>query len=117
MPFELTGDAPAAKVGFLVHQLLDEVEVTTLPASLPESLPVDISALSEVGDTIYVSDLKLPDGVEVEPELLEQPIVKIDAPREEEPEPEVEETPADAADVPSDHGSDEEDTQDRPEEG
>lgn len=112
VPIIVTGDSPAARIGLLVHQLLDEIEVSTLPASLPESFEVDISTLEEVGDTIYVSDLNLPEGVEVEEEMKEQPIIKVDAPREEEPEPETEAEPADAADVPSEHGAEEADSAD-----
>src|SRR5690606_10755140 len=79
VPIELSGDAPAARTGLLIHQLLDEIEVVTLPASLPESFIVDISHLTEVGDTVHVSDLTLPEGVEVDEDMLEQPIVKVDA--------------------------------------
>lgn len=106
VPIELEGDAPAAKVGLLIHQLIGEIEVETLPAHLPESFKIDISELKEVGDTIYVNDISLPEGVEVDEDMLQQPIIKVDAPREEEPEPEVEE-PVDAGEVPSEHGGDE----------
>ncbi|NLY54447.1 MAG: 50S ribosomal protein L25 [Firmicutes bacterium] len=41
-----------------------EIEVKGKPADLPGSLNVDVSALA-VGDTIFVSDLEIPAGVEL----------------------------------------------------
>lgn len=117
VPVIIEGNAPAAQKGLLVHQLIDAIEVVTLPSSLPESFTVDISQLSEVGDSIYVSDLKIEEGVEISEDLLEQPIIKIDAPREEEEV--VEETESvDADEIPSEHGGDEEgesESEDKPE--
>nr|WP_297459218.1 50S ribosomal protein L25/general stress protein Ctc [uncultured Halomonas sp.] len=49
------------KVGVL-HVLANEVEISCLPKDLPEYLEVDISEL-EIGDTLHLSDLKLPKGV------------------------------------------------------
>lgn len=49
------------KTGVL-HLLANEVQISCLPKDLPEYLEVDISAL-EVGDTLHLSDLKLPAGV------------------------------------------------------
>jgi large subunit ribosomal protein L25 len=109
IPIELVGDAPAGKTGLIINQLLSNLEITTLPAHLPEEFSIDISKLAEVGDSIHVSDLELGEKVEVAEELLKQPIVQVEAPREEEPEPETEDV-VDAADVPSEHGS-EDDTE------
>ncbi len=49
------------KAGVL-HVLANEVEISCLPKDLPEYLEVDISELG-VGDTLHLSDLKLPTGV------------------------------------------------------
>lgn len=49
------------KTGVL-HVLANEVQISCLPKDLPEYLEVDVSAL-EVGDTLHLSDLKLPAGV------------------------------------------------------
>ena len=43
----------------------DSVEVEALPGDLPESLTVDVSALTSIGDTITVADLDLPKGVSI----------------------------------------------------
>lgn len=78
VPVVLVGEAPAAKLGLVVHQMIDELEVRTDPAHIPESFEIDISQLTQVDDTIHVSDIKLPEGVELEENLREQPIVKVD---------------------------------------
>jgi len=106
IPVVLIGEAPAAKLGHVVHQLIDNLEVRTTPDNIPESIEVDISNLNEVGDTIHVNDLKFEGDLEIEEGWLEQPIVKIDEVRELEVEDTTEEVSAD--DVPSEHGEEEE---------
>ena len=60
--------SPAGKAADVVvmHELT-QVEVSCLPKDLPEFIEVDLSNLV-VGDIIHLSDLKLPEGVEL-PEL------------------------------------------------
>lgn len=43
---------------------LQELQIRCLPDEIPENIEVDISDL-EIGDTIQVSDLSIPEGVEV----------------------------------------------------
>jgi large subunit ribosomal protein L25 len=43
---------------------LSEVNVRALPASIPNSIVVDCSGLTQIGDTIRVADLPAMDGVE-----------------------------------------------------
>ena len=102
VPVELIGESPAVKLGNVVHQLIDSLEVHTTPDKIPESFKVDLSNLNEVGDTVYVRDLEMEDEVEVEEGLLEQPIVKIDEIRELEVEDTTEEVAAD--EIPSEFG-------------
>ena len=60
--------SPAGKsTEVVVTHELKEVNISCLPKDLPESIEVDLAELS-VGDIIYLSDLKLPAGVEI-PEL------------------------------------------------
>lgn len=47
--------------GSLSHNLI-EVEISSLPANLPEYIEVDVSDL-QVGTSIHLSDIKLPTGV------------------------------------------------------
>ncbi len=50
--------------GGIVTHLMTEVEVSCLPKDLPEFIEVDVAAL-EVGDSVHLSQLKLPDNVEL----------------------------------------------------
>jgi large subunit ribosomal protein L25 len=50
--------------GMITHHVI-EVEVTCLPASLPNFIEVDVKPL-QLGQSIHLSDLKLPEGVELE---------------------------------------------------
>ena len=60
--------SPAGKAtDVAVTHELTEVAISCLPRNLPEYLELDLSSLS-VGDTIHLSQVKLPEGVEV-PEL------------------------------------------------
>lgn len=60
--------SPAGKAtDVVVMHELTEVAISCLPRNLPEYLELDLSNLS-VGDTIHLSQVKLPEGVEV-PEL------------------------------------------------
>ncbi len=56
--------------GGILEHILREVEIHCLPADLPDSIEVDVSAL-EIGDTIHVRDIELADGIEIltEPEI------------------------------------------------
>ena len=49
--------------GRIAHNLI-EVEVSCLPRDLPEFVAVDVADL-EVGSSIHLSDLELPDGVSI----------------------------------------------------
>ncbi len=66
--------------GGKVAHLITDVEVVCLPRYLPEFLEVDIAEL-ELDEMLYLSDIKLPEGVEL-PDLAQgkeqdQPIVSI----------------------------------------
>ncbi len=67
VPVHFVGEAsaPGVKIdGGIVSHLLTEVEITCLPADLPEFLEVDVSALG-LGESIHLSGMKLPQGVEL----------------------------------------------------
>jgi large subunit ribosomal protein L25 len=91
VPIELVGESPAVKMslGFLMS-VTSEVEVFCLPKDLPTVLEVDISKLENPGDSITVSDLELPKGVEFSSSVEESTtIVSIAAPQKEEVEEDV----------------------------
>ncbi len=57
--------APGVKLsGGMVNHVLTEVDVQCLPKDLPEFIEVDVGTL-EVGESIHLSDLKLPKGVKL----------------------------------------------------
>ncbi len=58
------GPSPAHKKGGIVEHLANEVEILVLPKDLPEFIEVDCAEL-DIGDTIHLSDIKLPKGVKL----------------------------------------------------
>lgn len=57
--------APGVKLGGgIISHVLNEVEVSCLPADLPEFIEVDLAHLG-AGQSIHMADLKLANGVEV----------------------------------------------------
>ena len=63
---EITGTAPAVKdFGGVVVEGLNSVHVEALPTDLPERVTVDISGLTEIGDSILIKDIKFSSSVEV----------------------------------------------------
>jgi large subunit ribosomal protein L25 len=66
VPVEVEGEAPAVtnKLG-LLRIGHSELNVEAIPSKVPSEIIVDVSGLENVGDKIKVSDLKLPEGVEV----------------------------------------------------
>ena len=60
--------SPAGKkAGVLISHALNDIEVSCLPKNLPEYIEVDLGEL-DVDDIVHLSDIKLPEGVEI-PEL------------------------------------------------
>ncbi|MBS0566453.1 MAG: 50S ribosomal protein L25/general stress protein Ctc [Proteobacteria bacterium] len=60
--------SPAGKkAGVLISHALNDIEISCLPKHLPEYVEVDLSDL-DVGDIVHLSEIKLPEGVEI-PEL------------------------------------------------
>ncbi len=92
IPLEFKGEAPAVKeFGGILNKTISEIEVEALPGNLPRHFEVDVSGLKELDQSFYVSDLKVPKGVEIliEPETV---IATVTPPAEEE---KVEEISAD----------------------
>ncbi|MEP6484522.1 MAG: 50S ribosomal protein L25/general stress protein Ctc [Rudaea sp.] len=53
--------------GVVISHAITDIEIACLPKDLPENVEVDLAELN-VGDIIHLSDIKLPQGVEI-PEL------------------------------------------------
>ena len=65
VPVEVIGreDSQGVKDGGVL-EFTHELEVETLPMSIPDVITVDVSGLN-VGDAIHVKDIKLPENVEI----------------------------------------------------
>lgn len=62
VPLHLTGTAKGAVMGGVLDHSLREIELSCLPDSIPEEIPVDVSDL-DIGDSLHVRDIPLPEGV------------------------------------------------------
>ena len=92
LPIHFKGEAIAPGVktqGGIVSHLMQDVEVSCLPADLPEFLELDLSGMS-LNETLSLGDIKLPAGVTI-PELAHRNpvVVSVHSPRAAEPEPEA----------------------------
>lgn len=91
---ELEGvdSAPGVKGGGVLEHVTREITVEALPTAIPERIIVDVSAM-EINDTVQLSAVTAPEGVEFVAEDPEEvTIATLSPPRvEEEPEPSVEE--------------------------
>ncbi len=66
VPLHFLGEekAPGVKAGGKIHHAVTDVEVICAAKDLPEHIEVDVSGLN-VGDMIHLSELQLPEGVEI----------------------------------------------------
>ena len=64
VPIHLVGDSHGVKEGGVVEHHLWELRVEVLPTDVPESLEADITELG-IGDSLHVSDIKVPGNVTV----------------------------------------------------
>ncbi len=94
---------------FAMTQAMEEIDVKAKPADLPKELEVDASAMKDVDDKIVLSDIKLPEGVEIADKELsaEQVVASLYDPAAEAAarEAENEKPEVEAADVPADNGA------------
>jgi large subunit ribosomal protein L25 len=87
-------DAAGVREGGILEHVTREVTVEALPAAIPESLTIDVSAM-EIGDTVQLDTLTLPDDVVLIADNPEEiTIATLNPPRVEEVEPELEEETA-----------------------
>jgi large subunit ribosomal protein L25 len=64
IPIHFTGEAIGVETGGDLHHVKREIKVSCLFAVLPDFIEVDVSHLN-IGDSIKVHDLKLPEGISV----------------------------------------------------
>lgn len=59
------GESEAEKVGLVILQNIETLQVKALPMDLPDALEIDITNLKEAGERVTVGDIKLPANVEL----------------------------------------------------
>jgi large subunit ribosomal protein L25 len=67
VPIHYTGEDQSeagTTSGLIIQHLVTEIEIAALPANIPEYLDVDLSDM-KAGDVVMLSDIKLPEGVEI----------------------------------------------------
>lgn len=88
IPIQLVGMAAGVKDGGNISQPLGELEIRCLPKDIPGHISIDVSGL-EIGDSLHVSDLAIPEQIDVLTDDV-RTVVTVSAPRIE-VEPEAEE--------------------------
>jgi large subunit ribosomal protein L25 len=66
VPLHFLGEkvSPGVKAGGTVSRISNDLEIVCLPKYLPEFIDIDLSA-AELDDVVKLSDVKLPEGVEL----------------------------------------------------
>ena len=80
---------PGIVEGGLLDMVRHSLEVTSRADAIPEHIEVDCSTL-EIGDTVHIDDITLPEGAEVAHEV-NFTVINLAAPKKAEPEAVVEE--------------------------
>jgi large subunit ribosomal protein L25 len=62
IPVRLNGEPKGVKGGGVLEQYAHTLEIVCLPASLPDTIEVDVTAL-DMGESLHIGELKLPAGV------------------------------------------------------
>ena len=62
VPIEFVGVAPGVKLGGVMETYREEVKLASKPLDMPQKIVVDVSGMN-IGDTINVGDLQLPENV------------------------------------------------------
>lgn len=83
IPLKLVGTSSAVKdLGGTLVQSLEDIEVFCLPNALVHNIEVDISRLATFEDVIRVSDITIPQGIEVKTDA-ENAVASVQPPRSE----------------------------------
>ncbi len=64
VPIRLVGTAAGVRAGGVLQHVLHEVELECAVENIPDALEADVSTL-QVGDSIHVGELNLPEGVDL----------------------------------------------------
>lgn len=97
--------SPGVKAGGILEHVLRQVTIEALPAAIPDYIVVDVSAM-EIGETIQLDAVPLPDGVTFAVDAPEEfTVATLNPPRVVEEETEVEEETAIVGEEPAEEGA------------
>jgi large subunit ribosomal protein L25 len=82
VPLRFNGTSEGVKAGGILEEVMHQLHIRVDPSNIPDHIDVDVTSLT-IGHSFHVSDLTLPEGVEVT-EDAEQTVVIVSAPRAEE---------------------------------
>jgi large subunit ribosomal protein L25 len=87
VPIHLSGKARGVEFGGILDQSLRELDLECKPTAIPKEILVDVSEL-DLGDTVHVRDIALPEGVELRSDAALS-VISVVAPAAEEEAPEA----------------------------
>lgn len=64
VPIHFVGTPVGVRAGGMLQHTMDELDIRVSADNIPERIDVDVSEMN-IGDSVHVSDLKIPAGVEV----------------------------------------------------
>jgi large subunit ribosomal protein L25 len=112
MAFENEEECPGIRVGGVLNVVRHTVEMRCAPDGIPESISVDLTGL-EIGDSIHISSVTLPDDVELiitdrdfTIATIAAPTIYVEEVEEEESEEGEESAAGEGKDADADSGSD-----------
>jgi large subunit ribosomal protein L25 len=94
---KVVGKASGVEQGGILQEISRDVEIRCLPTQIPNHIEVDVSLL-EIGDSIHVKDLKLPEGIQVLSDV-NQTLITVVPPIVEEEKPAAEAEPIEGSEV------------------
>jgi large subunit ribosomal protein L25 len=83
IPLIFVGTPEGVRAGGILDQVMHQLTIRVDPSNIPNHVDVDVNALT-IGHSIHVSDLKVPEGVEVLDEE-DATVATVSAPRAETP--------------------------------
>jgi large subunit ribosomal protein L25 len=82
VPLELTGidESPGVKEGGILEQIIRELNVEALPTAIPEAIVHEVGEM-QIGDTIGLDAIAMPDGVTLLDEVEEATVATLSPPK------------------------------------
>jgi large subunit ribosomal protein L25 len=82
VPLELTGidESPGVKEGGILEQIIRELNVEALPTAIPEAIVHEVGEM-QIGDTIGLDAIAMPDGVELLDEVEDATVATLSPPK------------------------------------